>query len=1161
MFPKRRRFLYFSALFALCIALWLQTGPALAATPNALAQQAVTCNPATDVGGAVFRDFNFNGTRQPNESGVNGDATPITVSAIAPNGQTLATATIDVSGAYNLGAIDLTNGARIEFSGLPNWLEPGPFGGGPIPAGDASGTLVQFVNAPTCHVDLGVNNPIDYCNANPNLATSCFISGDPLGGGTAGALDTLVTWPYNENGWWFNYPTLVSNAAMPTHLASNSQMGPTWGLAWQRATHTLFTGALLKRHSGFGPLGPGGIYATDYTSPTAPIVTEFVDLNTLPGIDVGSDPRVTALPPNTSTSSHDPEAFALVGKMALGDMDISEDEQTLYVMNLLQRELLGIDIATKTIASRTPVPDPGCMDSRGATPVPAPDDRRPWAVRAHDGEIWIGVVCSAQTSQLKNDLHAYIMRRVGDTFVTFFDFALDYPKGRVSFGASYPGAETRTGWFPWTDDFDATISDNGVTLIYPQPILANIEIDDDGSLILGFVDRMGHQGGRANRSTNLADGNLYNAHSGGDMLRACNVQGTLILEGTAECPFNLANNQGPGGGEYYHRDTFAVEGGLFHNETALGALAFLAGSGEVVSTHFDAVHQLGDDVPSPYPRTGGVRFFNNVTGAYSELPDGTDRAYEVYPDTDLLPGTFAKAAGLGDLELLCEQAPIEIGNYVWLDENGNGIQDANEAPLAEVSVELVGPNGQVLATAITDVNGHYYFSSDATRVAETTASAIYGVSGMTLNTTAYQVRIALAQAPLTDLAPTLPNATGDVSNNNKTDLVDSDGIDDGVYAAVTFDVGAAGVNNHNMDFGFASPTVIQDEFDLALRKVLGAGQARVVIPGQTVTFTIEVFNQGQVTATNILVVDYVPAGLTVSDANWLGSGELVSRTIPGPLFPGASTTLDIVFTVDDNIPPGDIVNLAEIANATDETGIVRIDIDSTPDQNPDNDCNPKNDVIDEDGKNNPCTQDEDDHDFEVLQAPSMSLGNRVWLDDGFGGGGLDNGLIDANERGIAGVLLNLLDANGAPILDGNGAPRTTTTLDQGYFLFDELSPGEYIICVDESNFAAGGPLEGLNSSGPTETNPNDNVDLNDNGLNNATPEINGICSNAITLVYFEEPINEPDSGLLGSGGATDDNSNITLDFGFVAGPLGLEESEEPDSSFNFKFFMPFLSQE
>ncbi|MCB0139313.1 MAG: hypothetical protein KDE50_05330, partial [Caldilineaceae bacterium] len=75
MFPKRRRFLYFSALFALCIALWLQTGPALAATPNALAQQAVTCNPATDVGGAVFRDFNFNGTRQPNESGVNGDAT------------------------------------------------------------------------------------------------------------------------------------------------------------------------------------------------------------------------------------------------------------------------------------------------------------------------------------------------------------------------------------------------------------------------------------------------------------------------------------------------------------------------------------------------------------------------------------------------------------------------------------------------------------------------------------------------------------------------------------------------------------------------------------------------------------------------------------------------------------------------------------------------------------------------------------------------------------------------------------------------------------------------------------------------------------------------------------------------------------------------------
>ena len=42
---------------------------------------------------------------------------------------------------------------------------------------------------------------------------------------------------------------------------------------------------------------------------------------------------------------------------------------------------------------------------------------------------------------------------------------------------------------------------------------------------------------------------------------------------------------------------------------------------------------------------------------------------------------FMEANGLGDLELLCDQAPIEIGNRVWLDLNGNGVQDPDEPPI------------------------------------------------------------------------------------------------------------------------------------------------------------------------------------------------------------------------------------------------------------------------------------------------------------------------------------------------------------------------------------------------------------------------------------------------------------------------------------------------
>ena len=53
-------------------------------------------------------------------------------------------------------------------------------------------------------------------------------------------------------------------------------------------------------------------------------------------------------------------------------------------------------------------------------------------------------------------------------------------------------------------------------------------------------------------------------------------------------------------------------------------------------------------------------------------------------------------------------------------------------------------------------------------------------------------------------------------------------------------------------------------FDLALIKTLAAGEDARVYPGETVTFTLEVLNQGTVPASNIVIEDYVPAGLALS---------------------------------------------------------------------------------------------------------------------------------------------------------------------------------------------------------------------------------------------------------------------------------------------------------
>ncbi len=154
------------------------------------------------------------------------------------------------------------------------------------------------------------------------------------------------------------------------------------------------------------------------------------------------------------------------------------------------------------------------------------------------------------------------------------------------------------------------------------------------------------------------------------------------------------------------------------------------------------------------------------------------------------------------------------------------------------------------------------------------------------------------------------------------------------------------------------PVCIVPVFDLALRKTLATGQSASVVAGSNVTFTITVFNQGNVDATNIQITDYIPTGLTLNDANWSSAAGIATlNTVIASLPAGQSTTRDITFAVSSGVT-GTITNLAEISSATGGT-----DVDSNPDSNPANDGTPKNDVIDENGLTG---GDQDDHDPESI---------------------------------------------------------------------------------------------------------------------------------------------------------------------------------------------------
>ena len=56
---------------------------------------------------------------------------------------------------------------------------------------------------------------------------------------------------------------------------------------------------------------------------------------------------------------------------------------------------------------------------------------------------------------------------------------------------------------------------------------------------------------------------------------------------------------------------------------------------------------------------------------------------------------------------------------------------------------------------------------------------------------------------------------------------------------------------------------VEQVFDLALNKVLAT--AGPFMPGDAVSFTINIYNQGSLDATNIEVVDYIPTGLILDD--------------------------------------------------------------------------------------------------------------------------------------------------------------------------------------------------------------------------------------------------------------------------------------------------------
>jgi uncharacterized repeat protein (TIGR01451 family) len=252
------------------------------------------------------------------------------------------------------------------------------------------------------------------------------------------------------------------------------------------------------------------------------------------------------------------------------------------------------------------------------------------------------------------------------------------------------------------------------------------------------------------------------------------------------------------------------------------------------------------------------------------------------PSSSLLASTAMEETRL---ELPPKNLPLEIGNRVWIDQNRNGIQDANEEGLNGVRVVLAIGSDMVAVTTKT-VNGQkgVYLFKD-------------GMDGLPTAWAGMIPRNADANI-FVDQAITVLGTKYRVTSSNMgaNEAIDSDGELRKTQASsqirASLNTSISGHNNHNIDFGFA-PLISE----LQLTKTANKSQVRA---GDMLTYTLKIMNKGPDTAEDVKIRDVVPTSLRFFSASATQGAYDVSTGIwaVGDMNSGSSYQLTIVTIVN-----------------------------------------------------------------------------------------------------------------------------------------------------------------------------------------------------------------------------------------------------------------------
>mgnify|MGYP006269710195 CR=1 FL=1 len=497
---------------------------------------------------------------------------------------------------------------------------------------------------------------------------------------------------------------------------------------------------------------------------------------------------------------------------------------------------------------------------------------------------------------------------------------------------------------------------------------------------------------------------------------------------------------------------------------------------------------------------------------------------------------------------------VALGNIVFSDVDGDGIFDAEDMGIANVTVELYAStddpgNDAPLASTTTDANGYYIFDG--------------------LDPDDYIVYIPGTEladgGDLDNLQTSIPEGVDDTNDDNADENGQNTLVNGGVASTVISlglnaePTGEAGQQtgtyagdldddnvNLTVDFGFTPEyrigNLVWEDVDndgaaetgelgiagvtVALYEDNGDGILNTADDVLIVTTTTDA--DGKYEFTGLYQGDYF---VVIPDAANTASGE--------PLFEYFSSTNGEEAdpnTDGDNNDNGTL-DATAATNGVDGIAAAFVTV-GTGDSEPTNEQLRSDDATDDDtadgsGGTVPDNRSNVTVDFGFYQ--QLSLGDVVFFDtnnDGvFDADGVDGtpGNLD-DEYGIEGVEVRLLDGTGASVEDPNnpGNNYVVTTDPNGNYLFEDLDPGDYIVeIVTPAGYrsstganAATGPNE------DTAPDPDDDTNDDDNGDEETATTIR---SQAITLTSNGEPTDDGD---------TDANTNLTVDFGIVGYSLG-----------------------